>query len=365
VEHLELKPAFWRDKRVFVTGHTGLKGSWLSLWLQSLGASVIGYSSGVPTQPSLFRDARVGEGMVSLEGDVRDLSSTNAAIAHARPDIVIHMAAQSLVRHSHRAPVETYATNVMGTVNVLEAIRSCDSVRAAVNVTSDKCYENREWLWGYRENEPMGGHDPYSSSKGCSELVTTAYRKSFFSEEGSTALASARAGNVIGGGDWAESRLVPDVMRAAFDGGQVLIRNPDAIRPWQHVLNPLSGYLLLCERLWESREFADCWNFGPDEADARTVRWVLDRLQDAWGEEIAWEQDDRGAPQEARHLKVDSSKARMLLGWKPQWGLPDALERVASWYRAMHAGDDLREHTLAEILAFQTTAGKNMAARVT
>ena len=345
--------SFWHGRRVVVTGHTGFKGSWLALWLHSLGAEVSGFAGPPPTEPSLFELARVGEGVASIECDVRDAQGVERAIAESRPEIVIHMAAQSLVRRSFERPVDTYATNVMGTVHVLDAARRDDAVEVVLNVTSDKCYENREWVWGYRERDPMGGHDPYSNSKGCAELVTAAFRSSYGEAGGGPAIASARAGNVIGGGDWAEDRLVPDVMQAALEGRPAVIRNPDAIRPWQHVLNPLSGYLTLVQALSRSHEHAEAWNFGPEDADVRPVRWVVDRLGEAWGEPIAWRRHEGEEPHEARHLKLDSSKARARLGWAPTWPLGDALVSIAAWYRALSAGADLRRHALDQIAAFQ------------
>jgi CDP-glucose 4,6-dehydratase len=353
LEGLGVDPEFWRGRRVLLTGHTGFKGSWLALWLESLGSEVVGLSNGVPTTPSLFELARVGEGVRSIEGDIRDPQTVERALADSDAEIVIHMAAQSLVRRSFEQPVETYATNVMGTVHVLDAARRSDRVRVVVNVTTDKCYENREWVWGYREHEPMGGYDPYSNSKACAELVTAAFRSSYAEGEGGPAIASARAGNVIGGGDWAEDRLVPDLMRAAVEGRSALVRNPDAIRPWQHVLNPLSGYLMLAQALWDSPEHAEAWNFGPEDADARTVRWMIDRLSETWREPIAWRQEDGETPHEAQSLKLDSSKARARLGWSPTWGLQDALTSIAVWYKAQQSGADPRRQTLDQIAAFQ------------
>ncbi len=336
-----------------MTGHTGFKGAWLSLWLQALGARVTGFSNGVPTQPSLYELARVGEGMESVVGDVRDHAAISAAVERAAPEVVIHMAAQSLVRRSFAEPRETYETNVMGTVNVLDAVRTRGGdVGVIVNVTSDKCYENREWEWGYREDEPMGGHDPYSSSKGCAELLTAAFRKSFFSEPGGTRLASARAGNVIGGGDWGEDRLIPDVMRAALAGETVRVRNPNSIRPWQHVLNPLSGYLVLAQAAWGAPENATGWNFGPPEEDARPVGWVVQRLSEMWGEGIKWALDEGPHPHEARYLKLDSSRARGRLGWRPLLGLEAALQATVDWYRQLRAGADMRAVTAGQIDAF-------------
>jgi CDP-glucose 4,6-dehydratase len=334
---------------VLLTGHTGFKGAWLALWLERLGAEVTGFSNGVPTTPSLYEEARVGEGLSSVEGDVRDLAAVERTFTDSKPEVVIHMAAQSLVRRSFQEPVETYATNVMGTVHVLDAARRTDGVRVVVIVTSDKCYENREWVWGYREHEPMGGHDPYSNSKGCAELVTSAYRDAF----DGPSIASGRAGNVIGGGDWAEDRLIPDVMNAALAGRPVPIRNPDAIRPWQHVLNPLSGYLLLAERLWDSPDYAEPWNFGPADEDSRPVRWIVERLAEAWDEELSWETDSGQHPHEATHLKVDSSKARARLGWAPTWDLGQALASIAHWYRGLREQADLRALSFDQIAAFE------------
>ncbi len=352
--HGAVDPDFWRDRRVLVTGHTGFKGAWLSLWLQALGARVSGFSHDAPTRPSLYELARVGEGMESIEGDVRDAEAIASALATTAPEVVIHMAAQSLVRRSFAEPRQTYETNVMGTVNVLDAVRlRGDGVRALVNVTSDKCYENREWEWGYRESEPMGGHDPYSSSKGCAELVTEAFRSSFFTGDDGPRLASARAGNVIGGGDWGEDRLVPDIMRAALAGEQVRVRNPNSIRPWQHVINPLSGYLLLAQALWESPEHAEGWNFGPPEEDARPVGWLVERLAELWPRGLSSTLDDGPHPHEARYLKLDSSRARARLGWRPLLTLEAALEATVAWYRELSAGADMRAVTVGQIEAFQ------------
>jgi CDP-glucose 4,6-dehydratase len=349
-----VQPDFWRGRRVLITGHTGFKGAWLSLWLQSLGARVTGFSASVPTQPSLYELAQVAEGMEGLEGDVCDPAVVAGALIAAAPEIVIHMAAQPLVRHSFAEPRETFEINVMGTVNVLDAVRlHGDGVRAVVNVTSDKCYENREWEWGYREDEPMGGHDPYSSSKGCAELVTAAFRRSFFSAPDGARIASARAGNVIGGGDWGVDRLVPDIMRAVLAGKPVRVRNPRAIRPWQHVLNPLSGYLVLAQAVWDSPENACSWNFGPAEEDARSVGWIVERMGELWPEELTWEYDDGPHPHEAHYLKLDSSRARARLGWQPPMELGAALQSIVDWYRALRDGADMRAVTMAQIEAFQ------------
>ncbi len=346
-------PGFWSARRVLITGHSGFKGTWLTLWLQSLGASVTGFSSGLPTQPSLHDLARVGESIETIAGDIRDGEAVAQAVAKSRADVIVHMAAQPLVRRSFVEPRETYATNVMGTVNLLDAVRRhTDGVRAVVVVTTDKCYENREWEWGYREDEPMGGHDPYSNSKGCAELVTSAYRNSFFADADGPRIASARAGNVIGGGDWGEDRLVPDIMRAALAGEPARVRNPNSIRPWQHALNPLSGYLLLAQSLFDSPGYATGWNFGPAESDARPVGWIVERLAELWPSELRWTLDDGPHPHEAHYLKLDSSRARMRLGWRPPVELQEALAGIVEWYRALSEGADMRAVTLAQIESF-------------
>ncbi len=360
MEGVEVNPAFWKDKRVLLTGHTGFKGSWLSLWLQAMGARIVGYALAPPTNPSLFEVAGVGKGMTSITGDIRDLEHLRKVFAENRPEIVIHMAAQPLVRYSYVEPVETYSTNVMGTVNLLEAVRSMGSVKAVVNVTSDKCYENREWVWGYRENEAMGGYDPYSNSKGCAELVTSAYRNSYFHPEKykthGVAIASARAGNVIGGGDWAGDRLIPDIMRAITDGRPVDIRSPHATRPWQHVLEPLSGYLVLAQKLYEEgATYAEGWNFGPNDEDAKPVQWIVERLIQAWGEGASWGLSDGEHPHEAHYLKLDCSKAKMRLDWHPRWHLEDALGAIIEWHRAHRDGKDMRELTLRQISKYNET----------
>ena len=341
-----MNTSFWKNKKVLITGHTGFKGSWLSLWLQNAGADLAGFALPPPTSPSLFELAEVGKGMCSLIGDVRNLEQVESAIRSYRPEIVFHLAAQSLVRQSYANPVETYATNVMGTVNLLDAVRRTEGTRVVVNITSDKCYENREWVWGYREDEPMGGHDPYSNSKGCAELVTASFRNSFFppSEYARhrVALASVRAGNVIGGGDWAVDRLIPDIMRAIMEKKEVLIRNPLALRPWQHVLDPLSGYLLLAEKMWENGpDYSEAWNFGPDDQGARPVSWIADRLTTLWGDGAGWKRADGVYPHEANFLKLDSSKARSRLGWHPRWSLETALEKIVDWYRAYRSQRDV------------------------
>jgi CDP-glucose 4,6-dehydratase len=353
-----VNPEFWRGKRVLLTGHTGFKGSWMALWLQSMGAQVVGYALAPPTHPSLFEEAGVAVGMTSVIGDIRDLASVRAVVAEHRPEIVFHMAAQPLVRYSYAEPVETYATNVMGTVNLLEAVRLTPGVKAVVNITTDKCYENREWVWAYRENEPMGGYDPYSSSKGCAELVTSAYRQSFFNESDyvrhGVAIASVRAGNVIGGGDWAQDRLIPDIL-AAFEQGRVVhIRNPNAVRPWQHVLEPLRGYLTLAERLYcDGVTYAEGWNFGPNEQDAMPVGWIVDTMTTLWGDGARSQIDAGDHPHEATYLKLDISKARARLGWQPVLRLEPALRMIIDWSRQRQGGADVRALTLAQIHAYQ------------
>ncbi len=355
---------FWRGRRVLVTGHSGFKGAWLTLWLSRLGATVSGLALPPPTEPSLF--ALAGGAMLATTRwtDVRDAAAVAETLRAAEPEVLIHMAAQALVRPSYRDPAATYATNVMGTVHVLDAARACPSVRAVVVVTSDKCYENREWVWPYREDEPMGGHDPYSNSKGCAELVVAAYRRSFFAPEGRCAVASARAGNVIGGGDWSEDRLVPDLMRAFASGAPAVIRNPRATRPWQHVLEPLWGYLLLAERLCgpDGAAVAEGWNFGPPDEDCRPVSHLADRLAAAWGEGAGWRLDDGAQPHEAHLLKVDASKARARLGWRPRLGLDAALDWTAAWHRDLRAGRDAAALCLDQIAAWEALAPGGAAA---
>lgn len=344
---LGMTPDFWRGKPVLVTGHTGFKGGWLSLWLQQLGAHTHGYSLPTATQPSLFAEARVGEGMTNVEGDIRDLPYLRACMGAAQPEIVFHLAAQSLVRPSYLDPIETMTSNVIGTMNVLEAVRSTPSVKALVVITSDKCYENREWQQPYREGEAMGGRDPYSASKACAEIVTASWRASFLAEKG-VAVASARAGNAIGGGDWAADRLIPDALRAWQDGQALRVRYPQAVRPWQHVLEPLAGYLLLAENLYGGKS-AEAWNFGPTENDMRPVGEILDSLAALWGDGASWQADGQQHPHEAGLLRLDSSKARTLLGWKSQFDIEQALERVVSWHRGWMAGADMRAFTLDQI----------------
>ncbi|MFM0528089.1 CDP-glucose 4,6-dehydratase [Paraburkholderia strydomiana] len=354
MEDMVMTESFWRGKRVFLTGHTGFKGGWLTLWLQSMGAHVTGYALAPDSEPNLYTRARVAEGIDSIFGDIRDAGRLARAVKESCAEIVIHMAAQPLVRQSYETPVETYEVNVMGTISLLEAIRQSEQVRAVVIVTTDKCYENREWEWGYRENEAMGGYDPYSSSKACAELVTAAYRNSFFNpsafDRHGVAIASARAGNVIGGGDWAADRLVPDIIRAIRQGEPVNIRSPHAIRPWQHVLEPLAGYLVLAERLFnEGTKFDGAWNFGPFDSDAQPVEYIVEQLVRNWGDGARWTLDTDLHPHEATYLKLDCSKARARLGWQPRWSLSVALENIVSWYKAEGNAEDMRAFTLSQI----------------
>lgn len=345
-------PIFWKGKKVFLTGHTGFKGSWISFWLASMGARVTGYSLAPNTTPNLFDVLKI-ETIIERSHifDIRDLSVLQRAMAVARPDVVIHMAAQPLVRYSYVNPVETYATNVMGTVHLLESIRSLDCVRSTVVVTTDKCYENKEWIWGYRENEPMGGFDPYSNSKGCAELVTSAYRNSYFSSPNSlNHVASARAGNVIGGGDWSEDRLIPDAIKAFELGNPLMIRNPLATRPWQHVLEPLSGYLILAQALYEKGSaFASGWNFGPRDEDNRPVQEVVDLLISDWGDTARWESEGSAQPHEANLLKLDCSKAHTQLGWIPKWALETAIQKIVQWQKAFQAKENMQQISLTHI----------------
>jgi CDP-glucose 4,6-dehydratase len=344
-----ISPIFWRSKRVLLSGHTGFKGSWLSLWLQAMGAEVCGVALEPTTEPSLFIKARVAIGMRHEIVDIRNFEAIDFVFQSFRPEIVIHMAAQPLVRLSYREPLETYAINVMGTVHILEASRRAKSVQAIVNVTTDKCYENREWVWGYREHEAMGGHDPYSSSKGCSEIISSAYRRSFLNEEG-IGLATARAGNVIGGGDWAQDRLIPDIMKALVREKIVEIRNPNAIRPWQHVLEPLSGYLLLAEELFlKEKDVSGAWNFGPRDDDSKSVKWIVEKLGAKWGASTSSKLQPGDHPHEAHHLKLDISKAKQQLGWEPKWSLDTALDKIVEFQKAWLASEDIREKCITQI----------------
>jgi CDP-glucose 4,6-dehydratase len=349
---------FWRGKRVLVTGHTGFKGSWLTLWLHEAGAIVAGYSLSPPSVESLFEIAGVADSVDSVFADIRDLQELQCQFDRFQPEIVFHLAAQALVRQSYVAPIETYQVNVMGTVNLLEAVRKSDSCRVVLVVTSDKCYENREWNWGYRECDPLGGHDPYSSSKGCAELVTSAYRKSFFSScpQHPVAVASARAGNVIGGGDFAKDRLVPDLINAMRKRSVLKIRYPDAVRPWQHVLEPLSGYLLLAEKLWGAPgQYSDSWNFGPSSHDCRPVRWIIEKLNELSDEPVSWTVEPSDRSHEAGLLTLDSSKARTALGWQSRWSVETALQSAVDWYKAHYRHDSMRDAVMRDIENYEAT----------
>jgi CDP-glucose 4,6-dehydratase len=349
-------PDFWRGRSVLVTGHTGFKGAWLSLWLQSLGAHVTGLADAVPTTPSLFELARVGDRLADVRADIRDHAAVLDAVAGHAPEVIIHMAAQAFVRRSFLDPRTTYETNVMGTVNLLEAVRATPSVRVVVNVTSDKCYDNdpSRARRPFVEDDPKGGHDPYSNSKGCAELVADAYLRSFFAPHpDGPRLGSARAGNVIGGGDWGEDRLIPDIMRGALDGVPIAVRNPEAVRPWQHVLNPLSGYLRLAQALHASPEQQGGWNFGPALDDAQPVRAIADRLTQLWPGRLDWELDAARHPHEAHFLALDSTRAREQLGWRPTWNLDEALAAIVAWYSALRDGADMQAVTLEQITSFE------------
>jgi CDP-glucose 4,6-dehydratase len=354
--------SFWKDRRVFLTGHTGFKGSWLSLWLQQLGAEVSGYALSPPTEPSLFEQAGISGSVRSVTADIRDFPRLKSALAESRPQVVIHLAAQSVVRRGYEDPIETYSSNVMGTVHLLEALRQLGQPCVVVNVTSDKCYANQEWAWGYRETDSLGGHDPYSNSKACAELVMSAFCDSYFQTKDPArpgiVVASGRAGNVIGGGDWTRDQLIPDLLRSFLAGKPCLIRSPSAIRPWQFVLEPLRGYLLLAERLARDPSTSgSAWNFGPNDGDAKPVSWIADRLVGAWGGSASWCSDTAVHPREAHYLKLDVSKARGDLGWQPVLPLAQALEWIAEWYRAHQAGANMRELTLAQIKRYQALLG--------
>lgn len=336
---------FWQDRKVFITGHTGFKGSWLSLWLQHMGAEVCGYSLDAPTEPNNFTTSSVSSEMLSIIDDTRNRDAVFRVMQQFQPEIVFHLAAQPLVRESYKDPFNTYETNVMGTLNVLDAARQTSSVMSTINVTTDKCYENREWAWPYRENEAMGGYDPYSSSKGCSELLTSAFRRSY-----NMPLASARAGNVIGGGDWADDRIVPDALRAWSENSTLTVRYPEAIRPWQHVLEPLGGYLQLAELVYKNpKKYSESWNFGPSEDDAKPVRYILDYMKESWGNDVSWKVDGENHPHEAHFLKLDISKAKTYLDWKPRWSLHQALDATIEWHKAWLNKQDMREITISQI----------------
>lgn len=345
-----IDPVFWKNRSVFLTGHTGFKGSWMSLLLRHLGAHVHGYALPPDDERGLFVSANIERDIDHTIGDVRDLGLLRKAVERGEPEIVVHMAAQSLVRRSYSAPVETYAVNVMGTVNLLEAVRNVPSVKAVLIVTSDKCYDNVGWVWGYRENDALGGHDPYSNSKGCAELVTDSYRRSFFHKRGAAAIASCRAGNVIGGGDWSIDRLVPDAMRAFIDKKPLRIRNPAAVRPWQHVIDPVAAYLRLAERLAQhGHDFAEAWNFGPSSDSEVPVSRIVSGLVDLWGHGALWEVDGSDHPHEANYLKLDCSKAANRLGWAPLLGLDEALKLTVDWYKTAEDRGNLNDLSLKQL----------------
>jgi CDP-glucose 4,6-dehydratase len=345
---------FWKNRKVFLTGHTGFKGSWLCLWLNYLGATVTGFALDPPTEPSLFEICNIGRFITSVNGDIRNRKNLNSALFRSSPEIVIHMAAQPLVRESYLKPAETYEVNVIGTVNLLESVRNCKGIKAVINITSDKCYDNKEWLWGYREDDALGGYDPYSNSKACAELITSSYRNSFFNPAEyrvhGIGLASARSGNVIGGGDWGADRLLPDCVRALLKGEKIIVRNPDSVRPWQHVLEPLAGYLLLAQRLYENGAgHAEAWNFGPDDVDIKPVEWLVRKICEKWGQGASYKIDKGRHPHEAHYLKLDCSKAKTLLGWYPRWNLDIAIDKVVEWTRAYKGRRDVRKLCLKQI----------------
>ncbi len=355
---MTIDPDFWSGRNVLVTGHTGFKGSWLSLWLQSLGANVSGYALDPPTEPSLFDIAGVANGMNSIIGDVRDRQAVDAALASVEPEVIIHMAAQPVVRVSYDEPIDTYATNIMGTAHLLDAVRRTSSVRAVVSITSDKCYRNNEWVWGYREDDNLGGNDPYSSSKAGAEIIIAAMRNSYFNptdyDQHGVGLASVRAGNVIGGGDWAKDRLIPDTVRAFLSRNPVTIRNPISTRPWQHVIEPLHGYLMVAERLWtDGATFSQAWNFGPVEDDAKPVEWIVSHAAELWGDGAEWRLDDAVHPHEDTFLQLDCSKAHRHLGWQPKLRLDLTLDWIVEWFRAYERGEDMRAFTEMQIARFE------------
>lgn len=359
---MSMNPQFWQGKRVLITGHTGFKGSWLTLLLEIFGAKICGYSLSPPTSPNLFEEADISKNIESHIGDIRDYNKFKEVIYNFKPEIIIHMAAQPLVRYSYKNPIDTYSTNVMGTVNLFQAVREVGGVKVVVNITTDKCYQNNEWEWGYRENDRLGGHDPYSNSKACAELVASCFRESFFNDssyhEHGCAIASVRAGNVIGGGDWAEDRLIPDILKSFQNNKVVEIRNPHSIRPWQHVLEPLSGYITLAEKLFEhGMNYSEPWNFGPSENDAKSVEYIVKKMSQIWGKSD-WHISEAEHPHEANYLKLDCSKARMKLNWRPIWRLDTTLNRIVKWHQAWLNKQDMRAYTINEINEYINDAGK-------
>lgn len=357
MERIKPNPLFWRNKKVFITGHTGFKGSWLCLMLNHLGADIYGYALEPNTKPSLFEQCQIDTFIQSTIGDIRDEQKLLKAIEIAQPSIVLHLAAQPIVRLSYTHPKYTYETNVMGTINLMEALRKVDSIRAFVNVTTDKCYENKETLRPYKEDDPMGGYDPYSSSKACSEILTASYRNSFFNpekyNEHKLAIATARAGNVIGGGDWADDRLIPDFLRSILKKEEIIIRNPLAIRPWQHVLEPLTGYLLLAENLYNSGcEFAEAWNFGPEDEDAKPVKWIIEKLYEGLKIKSNFTIDQNQNPHEAHYLKLDSSKSNTRLNWHPNWDINNALTSIVEFIQCYEQQGDLKKLCENQMLSY-------------
>lgn len=352
-----MNKAFWKNKTVLLTGHTGFKGSWLTIWLNQMGAKVIGYSKPAPTSPSLFEASKIAHSITHIEGDICDLEKLKSVVKQHKPEIVLHMAAQALVRESYDNPIETYMVNVIGTANVLEAIRGCEETKVFVGITTDKCYKKQEGPWGYKETDPLGGNDPYASSKAGSELVIHSYRKSFFSKT-NTAVASVRAGNVIGGGDWAKDRIIPDIMRAFQSGEMLHIRNPHAVRPWQFVMEPIRGYLMLAEKLWDEPEkYAEGWNFGPNEESSQEVGYIVKKLANQWEGETNWKLDTLENPPEDAFLRLDSSKARWGLGWKPMVHLDECLDWITEWYQHQHQGKDVLEKTVEQLARYEKICG--------
>jgi len=350
-----MNPSFWKQKKVLITGHTGFKGGWLSLWLQELGAEIVGYSNSIPTEPSFFKIANVEKKMSSINADIRNLEKLEEEISKFQPEIVFHMAAQSLVQDSYNEPIETFSTNIMGTVNLLEAIRTSQSVKVVINVTSDKCYEEKKLDRGFKETDPLGGYDPYSSSKGCSELITSAYRRSFFNKNKNSqvVLASVRAGNVIGGGDWAKDRLIPDIMKGILKNDSIKIRNPNFVRHWQHVLDPLNGYMMLAEKMWdEGEKFAESWNFGPVDDNAKPVSWILEKFNKLWSNGIKWKIDGKEYNHENDFLKLDSLKSKTRLGWNSKIELEMAIKLIVDWYSKLNSGENMREVSREQIRFF-------------
>jgi CDP-glucose 4,6-dehydratase len=350
-----MNQSFWKNKEILITGHTGFKGSWLTVWLKKLGANITGFSKSVPTNPSLFETTNIEKDIKSVVGDIQNYELLKETISKCEPEIIFHMAAQSLVIKSYSNPIETFSTNVMGTVNLLYAVKETKKPKVVINITSDKCYENNESLEGYSEDDPMGGHDPYSSSKGCAELITKSFRKSFFSSdhENNIGLASVRAGNVIGGGDWAENRLIPDIIRAIKNKENIKIRNPNALRPWQHVLDPLNGYISVAEKLWDDQtKYSEGWNFGPEKNEVKPVSWIIEKFNELWKNKINWEVSNNKL-HEANNLILNCQKAKSILGWNSKINTETALKLTIEWYRKYFDGENMRKVTEEQITKFQ------------